>query len=331
MSNPFTPNVRRAFASVIVVAEHPDAPGISRALHRQRARGQLVPLVRGISAPAPAVEPLAPWELAVLRTWVASARGRVRQPLCRASAARLLGVPVLFRQPEPSIHALAWSARGARRSADVRYWSTHDDGFRVIEVEGARLTDLPRTLAEWAATARFADAVAAVDWGLRVRRSRGDTWPITTLDEIREVADALGFVRGRARLERALVFADGRSESAGESWARVLMHELGFEAPDLQHEYRMPDGRRFRADFRWPSIGLVVEFDGFTKYGSAAAREGRSVEQVVVEEKEREDAVRSTGDRVIRLVWDDLRDARRLAHVLDAAGVPRRRGRRTAH
>ena len=328
MSSFITAAVRDAFEASIVVAEHPQRHAVTRDLNRRRASGELVALVRGISVPAASLAPLQHWEVELLRAWAASALGRVRQPLCRRSAARLLGVPLLFAQTEPYVHALAWTPNAARRTTDVRYWVTRDDRVRTIEVEGARLTDLPRTLAEWAASASFAEAVAAIDWGIRVRRSRGDTGPVTSRDEIRQVADALGFVRGRARLERALAFADGRAESPGESWARVLVHELGFEPPELQHEYRMPDGRRFRADFRWESISLACEFDGQVKYRAAEVRGGRPVEQVVVEEKEREDAIRSTGDGVLRLVTTDLRDRRLFAHRLEGAGVPRRRGRR---
>ncbi len=105
---------------------------------------------------------------------------------------------------------------------------------------------------------------------------------------------------------------------------RVLIHQLGFEVPDLQHEYRLADGRRFRSDFRWPSIRLAGEFDGHLKYRAGEARGGRSVEQVVIEEKEREDAVRATGDGMLRSVWGDLRDPRLLRHKLEAAEVPRR-------
>ena len=138
------------------------------------------------------------------------------------------------------------------------------------------------------------------------------------------MAEALSLVRGGARLARALTFADGRAESPGESWMRVLIHQLGFEVPDLQHEYRLADGRRFRSDFRWPSIRLAGEFDGRLKYRAGEARGGRTAEQVVMAEKEREDAVRATGDGMLRCVRDDLRDSRRLRQKLEAAGVPRR-------
>ena len=328
MTTPLTPAVREAFAAAIVVAENPDDSGFTRRLSRQRGRGELVALTRGISVPSAALQALAPWEVETLRAWVASALGHVRQPLCRASAARMWGAPVLDVEAAPSIHALGWGVDDTRRRGDVRYWATRDAAAHIVTHEGALLTDLPRTLAELGASATFAGAVAAIDWGIRVRRDEG---PVTAVDEIRAVADALAFARGRVRLERALAFADGRSESPGESWARVLMHELGFEAPELQHEYRLPDGRVFRTDFRWPSIGLAGEFDGLAKYRAADLRAGRTAEQVVVEEKEREDGVRSTGDGMLRLVWGDLRDRRRFAHRLEGAGVPRRRGRRTPY
>ena len=187
------------------------------------------------------------------------------------------------------------------------------------------VTDLPRTIAELAVRSSFARSVAAIDWAVRVRRRRGEA--ATTLDEIRAAADVLSLVRGRARLERALAFADGRAESPGESWMRVLIHQLGFEVPDLQHEYRHTGGRRFRSDFRWPSIRLAGEFDGRLKYRAGEARGSRTAEQIVIEEKEREDAVRASGDGMLRCVWDDLRDSRLLRHKAEAAGVPRRSAR----
>lgn len=282
----------------------------------------LVRLVRGVYIPSDALQGLEPWDVEVLRARAAATRGRVRQPLCGLSAARLWGVPILEDERAPVVHALGWHARATRRVSDVQYWATADDRAQVVERDRILMTDLPRTIAELAVRSSFARSVAAIDWAIRARHLPSD--PVTTIDEIRAAADALALVRGRARLERALAFADGRAESAGESWARVLIHGLGFEVPDLQHEYRLADGRRFRTDFRWASIRLAGEFDGLVKYRAADTRGGRSVEQVVIDEKEREDAVRSTGDGMLRCVWADLRDRRRFGHLLEAAGVPRR-------
>jgi hypothetical protein len=310
-----------ALAHAIVVAEVDD-PSLARSLHRATVRGAVVRLVRGIYVPHSVVEHWAPWERELLRAVAAASRGRLRQPLCGISAARVWGVPILEDEFVPLVEALGWDDRATRQVSDLRYWATPDDRYRVIEHRGVAVTDLPRTIAELTVRSSFARSVAAIDWAVRVQRRHGEE--ATTLEEIRAAADTLALVRGRARLERALAFADGRSESPGESWMRVLIHQLGFEVPDLQHEYEMADGRRFRTDFRWPSIRLTGEFDGLVKYRAGEARGNRTAEQVVIEEKEREDAVRATGDGMLRCVRDDLRDPRRLRQKLEAAGVPRR-------
>lgn len=316
--------IASALAHAVVVAEVDD-PSLARSLHRSATRGEVVRLVRGIYIPRAVVEGLKPWELELLRAVVAATRGRVQQPLCGISAARIWGVPLLEDELVPVVDALGWDDRATRRASDLRYWATADDGYRVVVHRGAAVTDLPRTIVELSARSTFARSVAAIDWAIRVRRRHGE--PGTRPEEIREVADALGTVRGRARLERALAFADGRAESPGESWMRVLIHQLGFEVPDLQHEYRLADGRRFRTDFRWPTIRLAGEFDGRLKYRAGEARGDRSAEQVVIEEKDREDAVRASGDGMLRCVWDDLRNPSILRHKLEAAAVPRRSGR----
>ncbi|MFN4002684.1 hypothetical protein [Microcella sp.] len=316
--------ITSALAHAIVVAEVGD-PSLARSLHRATARGEVVRLVRGIYIPRAVVEKLKPWDLELLRAVAAATRGRVRQPLCGISAARVWGVPVLEDEFLPVVDALGWDDRATRRTSDLRYWATADDEYRVVEHRGAVVTDLPRTIVELSTRSSFARSVAAIDWAIRIRCRPGESG--TSIDEIREAADALGMVRGRSRLERALAFADGRAESPGESWMRVLIHQLGFEVPDLQHEYRLADGRRFRSDFRWPSIRLAGEFDGRLKYRAGEARGDRTAEQVVVEEKDREDAVRASGDGMLRCVWDDLRDPRVLRHKLEADAVPRRSGR----
>lgn len=139
------------------------------------------------------------------------------------------------------------------------------------------------------------------------------------------MADALGLRRGRARLERVLRFADGRSESPGESWSRVLIRQLGFADPELQVEVRGLRGELFRADFGWHDGRILGEFDGREKYTSAAIRGNRSASDVVVQEKRREDSVRAAGRGVCRWDWSDLVHQHRLAATLTTAGVPRRR------
>lgn len=321
----------RAALDDVVVAHRSGPRCTPDAAARGVGRGELVRLFRGVYLPAGRAEELSRTQLDDLRMRACATFGIVRQPLARASAARIWGIPLIARRGSgPSVEALAWNAKATRVSGDVRYWASIDPAMHVVERDGIQVTDLPRTLAELAFSESFATSVAAIDWAIRVRARPGAR---TTLEDIRAAADALEVTRGRARLERALEFADGRSESPGESLARVRFHELGFEPPALQHEYRLPSGEVFRSDFRWDSVNLAGEFDGMAKYKAAELRGGRTAEEVVVDEKLREDAIRSTGDGMLRMIWMDLFSDARLTGVLTRGRVPRRRRRssRSSH
>ncbi|AMM30964.1 hypothetical protein SA2016_0263 [Sinomonas atrocyanea] len=167
----------------------------------------------------------------------------------------------------------------------------------------------------------FADAVLARRPGLKVTR---------TLEDLRRLCAAMDNRAAQARLNQVLDLASGASESVGESLSRALMWDLGFEMPELQ-VWIVKDGRRIaRVDYRWAQIRLVGEFDGLQKYLRSQKLSGKSASQVVVEEKLREDEIRSTGERVVRWVWADLLEPARFAAILHRAGVPRRTTARAA-
>lgn len=117
-------------------------------------------------------------------------------------------------------------------------------------------------------------------------------------------------------------FADARSESPGESWSRVQIHDLGFEAPRLQREVQLPQGVA-RVDFEWEEV--FGEFDGRMKYTDAATLSGLSDQSVYWEEKRREEQVEMvTGRRAARWGWEDLQNPWMLEQKLMLRGVPRR-------
>lgn len=138
-------------------------------------------------------------------------------------------------------------------------------------------------------------------------------------------AGAAMLPRRRARRwEHARALADPRAESVGESVSRVLIAELGFAPPQLQIEFRLPDGRLARVDFFWPEIGLVGEFDGEMKYSRARDLSDLEPADVVIAEKRREDGLRALGHDVARWGWPELREPRALRRILEqAGGVPR--------
>jgi hypothetical protein len=105
---------------------------------------------------------------------------------------------------------------------------------------------------------------------------------------------------------RAVRFADGRSESVGESRSRVLLHGLGLMPSTLQLEVCDSSGRLLgRTDFAWEDAGVVGEFDGRIKYGRLL-RPGQEPGDAVFDEKLREDAIRDQDLGVVRWIWRDL-------------------------
>lgn len=98
---------------------------------------------------------------------------------------------------------------------------------------------------------------------------------------------------------------------------------MGFAAPQLQFAIADERGTFARADYYWPEVNLVGEFDGVGKYLRAAAEQNRSVGDIVMAEKNRENRIRQTGCGVVRWDWNEARDLRRFEAILQRAGVPR--------
>jgi hypothetical protein len=107
--------------------------------------------------------------------------------------------------------------------------------------------------------------------------------------------------RGFARALRIIQFAETASGSTSETTSRVTTAILGFPAPELQREYEV-NGSRVAVDFYFREVDGIGECDGLDKYTNPALRGGRSAEQVVVDEKRREDALRRQVSAFAR--WD---------------------------
>ncbi len=121
---------------------------------------------------------------------------------------------------------------------------------------------------------------------------------------------------GRADARAAVELADGLAESPGESWARVLFLSLGLPTVEPQVEIRDARGKFVgRVDFLFRAQRTIVEFDGLVKYAGADGR------QALVEEKRREDALRSLGYQVVRLTWRDLHDAALVERLINEASA----------
>jgi hypothetical protein len=149
---------------------------------------------------------------------------------------------------------------------------------------------------------------------------------------------AVGWVAGHpesANIAGFVDLADGRRESPGETRLAHLFHLMRMS---VTPQFEISEvGVHAKVDFKVDGEMVVVEFDGLVKYGRAADEPDpfgrrRTPNQVVVDEKRREDAIRDLGYEVVRVVWSDLDDPVALARRIAAAvrRARRRHGRPAA-
>ncbi|NNG21019.1 hypothetical protein HJ590_15905 [Naumannella sp. ID2617S] len=201
------------------------------------------------------------------------------------------------------IHVSRTGRGGGSVSRHLHVHRSTPDTEPVQAPEGTEwtMTGLLETTVDLLRHLPVADAVAVADSALR----KG-LHPV-------ELADAISGrkrVPGNRIARLAAGFADPLSESRGESWSRWRMHELGLPAPRLQHRVVNADGEHVaRCDFWWPELNLVGEFDGAVKYGRLL-KPGQSVQEVVLSEKQREEAIRRQGLWLTRWTWREVRSDR---------------------
>lgn len=214
--------------------------------------------------------------------------------LSHTSAAILHGLPTgQLRQGRIHVTWPGSAGRGAT-SCVVNHRSVLSDP-EIVAVDGVRVTSVARTAYDIARGADVRLAVAVVDQVLR----RG------AANELARCLEVNAGKPGSGRAARVVDAGDRRSESVGESISRVQFRQLGMPSAALQHAVLDATGRVVaRVDFFFADLGTVVEFDGKEKY-QKFLRQGETAADVVFREKLREDAIRSTGLDVVRMVWSD--------------------------
>lgn len=319
-------------------------------LMRAVDRGELLRLRPGVFADTEQWAAAPPW---VRQRGHAAAAGLSRGSsiFCRETALALYGVPLLSIPGELHLRTLnrsqAGRAPGNAHAAPTRRilppvpsgmpgdlarhryrvgtmplrvtvpGVTVGEGRRiVVEVE-----PLPFVLLDTLPRLSFQAAVMAMDAATSGRYGYGR---VVRAGDLQVAEEWLWSRPASHAWRRVKEFSDPDSESAGESRARALFHELGFAAPRLQTEVLLPGGRRRRLDFDWAEDGVIGEFDGQLKYDQARRLGGSDGATVYWEEKWRETEIEEvTGKRFVRMRWDDLNRPDRLARRLLAAGVSR--------
>lgn len=304
----------------MLIASSLDARGYdTRVLRRAATAGSLTRLARGIYVDAAVWQSASSREQHVLRCRALAARLGSEVVLAGASAAAVLGLTYLGQWPSRAC-ALNSVADGTRVRGGVSWWGHDDRSTGVADLGWVRATDAYRTAVELCARESYLAGLVTADSALRAAGHRGAG---DGARELLTMAEALRLRRGARRVERVATFANGHSESAGESWTRVVLADLGVEHPELQVDITDDGLWLARVDFCWPSRRIVLEFDGEKKYRAPMRGPSRSAEDVVIDEKKREDRLRAAGWTVLRIVWDDLREPERLRRMLRQHGLLR--------
>jgi hypothetical protein len=177
----------------------------------------------------------------------------------------------------------------ARSDSVVDVHRTPIDSDELAEVDGIRVVTPGRAIAESAGGSSYEVGVVLADAALHRQ--------LVTPELLVATADRHKYWKGSPTARAAARFANGLSESVGESRLRVLMANAGLPTPALQVEIYDQSHRLIgRVDFL---LGrLIVEFDGALKYGDSG--------DAVLAEKWREDRLRACGYRLVRTGWADL-------------------------
>lgn len=272
---------------------------------------------RGYFRPVDAIlSPSDRYRLRILATADARRDGLV---FTHASAAELWGCPQM--QADVAYVHVTVTGSARRTTAGVKVHRGAIPDTHVIRLaSGLAVASREWTAVQIAATQPMPNVLLTLDHLVRELSASTGAAAADVVDMLVSLIPAR--MKGGARAERHLRCADPRSGSPGESLSRAQMILLGVPMPDLQvHLARGDQPGDDIVDFDWPALGVFGEFDGRAKYFRPELAGGRSPEEVLWEEKLREDRIRRHRPRGARWGWDDAMSRPRLARVLAAAGV----------
>lgn len=298
--------------------QHPDRAAEFR---RARRAGELERVAPGAYLPSELLLRLTPAQrhLATMRAAAITAR----RPLLFSGPSAAVGwqLPMLGAPPDRAHVVASGGVRQRSTVALVRQTSSRQT--TPVEIDGLLVTPLARTVIDLAARLPFDAAVVAADAALRRTDFPLNGLPRTRLTSaaLRSELQLLPHRHGAVRAALVVNFADAGAQLPGESLSRVSLMRAGIPAPVLQQSLRGASGKEYFGDFWWPGPRLIGEFDGAVKYSDPAYLAGRTPQQALIEEKEREDDLRLAGYRMCRWGWAVARDPRALRARLLRAGL----------
>jgi hypothetical protein len=308
----------------LVLSSEAERLGSARLLRQQHAAGKFVRVAPGVYMAREEWATLDADERYRALVRAAALRSVPGSQFSHDSAAAMFRLPSIGPWPSRVHELVAPAPGGTSRRGILRHGLGID--LRPTEIDSVVVTSLERTLVDVACTTPFVRAVAMIDHALRPEREGEPRWslgfPLVEKAALLTLMDTLEPYRGLVSARRAVGFADGGSGSPAESFGRVQFHALRLPPPELQVPFYDEAGLIGYADFYWREIDLVGEVDGRSKY--AASRQfqrGITPDELLWQEKRREDRLRRVVRSVVRLDWETISDRRALAARMAQGGL----------
>ncbi|MEO6941775.1 MAG: hypothetical protein ABI238_02340 [Terrimesophilobacter sp.] len=330
---------QQAWRDNVVLARDIDSPGERSEFFTQARRGEFTRIFRGVHVPTTVWLALGPDERHRAIVKAAAAFAGRELVFSHASAVGVWRLPWIGVWPDRA-HVTVPTASGGRSK---KMFVRHTTGVpeEIEHIEGIAVTTIARTVADIARTQPFGCAVTVADAALRRTTHPltrvSTTHPLTRVstthsftevprtgliqeDIVREL-QGIPIRQGVAKALRVIGFADARADRPGESMSRVSMMAARLPPPELQVVLAGATGRVWTVDFFWPIVGLIGEFDGQAKYTDPVFLRGRTPEQALSDEKDREDDLRAAGYDMSRWGWKLAMSPNLLRRHLMAAGL----------
>jgi hypothetical protein len=298
------PDIQRTLDSqwgLISRAQFLDTGRTREHLNRLLRTGQLVTVRRGVYMPREvwlALDPYVGRQRA--RAHAAHLQMRRAHVLSHDSAAHELRIAMLA-PPVELVHVTRRGVRGGRVEHGMKHHLAPYRPDQVVVVDGIPVLDAARTAVDIAREHGLVPGIVAIDSARQLGVSAAELWaacaPMVCWPEVTVVRAAIDL-------------SDPGAESVGETLGRLLLGEIGLGPVQTQFELRDETGWA-RCDMR---VGRhLIEFDGEKKYqrrdtGGLAVVDP---DQVVWQEKQRQDWVTGFRLGMSRLVWADFWGRRR--------------------
>ena len=172
------------------------------------------------------------------------------------TAALLHGIPLPYDLQAPT--SLDVTVPATERGIEAKHIRGHVHRLAatdVVELDGLRLTSVPRT---WCDLGSMLDMRALVAAGDRVLLH---TDARASRDELARAVELHGQRWGSRALRAALPRLSDRAESPAESALRVMLVDAGFPEPLVNPEIPTADGT-YRVDLAYPVLSIGLEYEG---------------------------------------------------------------------